>query len=82
MQLLRKWFHEQGTLTHIWNVDEEVRKRLVILPDELSPHFYNTMTWLMRGGMIWKPKDCICHIAGGPWGDKKKLVNEVMKLIQ
>jgi hypothetical protein len=53
--------HEQGALTHLWNTNEEMRKRLVILPDEKSPHFNNTMMWLMRSDMIWKPQDCLCN---------------------
>ncbi len=80
LSLRNTWPQEQGSLMYLWRTDPDVSKRLYVLPDKISPHFHNTMSFLMRDGMVWKKGDCVGHIAGGFWVNKKALLHELIDL--
>jgi hypothetical protein len=80
LSLRNTWPQEQGSIAFLWRSDPEVNERLFVLPDEISPRFHNTMSWMMRDSMVWKPGDCIGHIAGGFWVNKKELLYQMIDL--
>lgn len=83
--LLQKWWHvgteislrnswpdEQGSITYLYRSNPEIRKRVFVLPDAISPHFHNSMTFMMRKGMVWKEGDCVVTLLGDSWKTRRR----------
>ncbi len=92
LKLMRAWFHEQGTLTHLVNTVPRIAKLVVVLGGKWDEVGFTVKMYSdgalaspgARGGpFVWKPGDTIGHAIGPrPGGtDKLKALLELQDFI-
>lgn len=78
--LLRRWFHEQGTLTHLYQTHESIHRAVMILGSDTQAFRVKMYTdgslplgAFPKEPFAWRPGDHIAHAIGPKKGGTNKL---------